>query len=163
MLPAADSTRLNRLAAFGVQLLSAMIALVELGRLALTVAPAEVLAGALAVAVVLPLHAQHQRFGLRGLRPPRAGLTLGAMAAVHVAALALVGQEWAFMLAMLATSALVVLPRPWSLVLLAACCAAPLALAPWQPQSQFGNPAYLAYASRVGRFLPPLGRLDPSR
>jgi two-component system sensor histidine kinase DesK len=136
-----------RRAATAVQLLSVLLALVEVGRLAVGADATAVVVGAVCAALVLPLHAQHLRYGLQGRRPPRASLTLGAMAAVHVAALALLGQDWAFMLAMLATSALVVLRAPWSVLMLAACCSAPFVLSLWGAEpSIFGDPVYLAYA-----------------
>ena len=136
-----------RRAATAVQVLSVLLAVVEVGRLALGGDATAVAIGAVAAALVLPLHAQHLRYGLTGRRPPRAGLTLGAMAVVHVAALAALGQDWAFMLAMLATSALVVLRPPWSVLALAACCSAPLVVSLWQPDPPvIGTPVYLAYA-----------------
>ncbi len=136
-----------RRAAAGVQLLSVLLVLVEVGRLAFAGDATAVVIGAIAAALVLPLHAQHLRYGLEGRRAPRAGLTLGAMAAVHLAALATLGQDWAFMLAMLATSALVVLRGPWAVAALVACCAAPLVASIWLPDpSLLGTPVYLAYA-----------------
>ena len=136
-----------RRAAWAVQFVSVLIALVEVGRLAFAGDAATLAIGAVAAALVLPLHVQHLRYGLQGRRAPRAGLTLGAMAAVHAAALVLLGQEWALMLAMLATSALVVLPGPWGFAALAACCSAPLVVSIWRPDpALLGDPVYLAYA-----------------
>lgn len=142
--------RLPGLAARGVQVLSVLIALVELARLGFTGDEGKVALGAAATALYLPLHVQHLRYGLRGRRPPRALLTLAAMAVVEVAALLLVGASWPFTLATLATSALIVLRLPWALAVLAACCAAPalaqaLDLGPADLATN-GNAGYVAYA-----------------
>ena len=65
---------------------------------------------AVAALAFFPLHARHLHYGLKGERPPHALATLAAMAAIHVAALAVIGPAWSFMLATLAVSALIVLP-----------------------------------------------------
>jgi two-component system sensor histidine kinase DesK len=145
-LPPRPATFPHR-AAWAVQIVSVLIALVEVGRLAFAGDAGNLAVGAVAAALVLPLHVQHLRYGLQGLHPPRAGLTLGAMAAVHLAAFMVLGQEWALMLAMLATSALVVLRGPWAVAALVACCAAPLVISLWRADpALLGDPVYLAYA-----------------
>ena len=134
-------------AAWAVQIVGVLIALVEVGRLGFAGDAGALALGAIAAALVLPLHIQHLRYGLRGRRAPRAGLTLTAMAAVHLVALLVLGQEWALMLAMLATSALVVLRGPWGFVALAACCLGPLIASFWHPDpALLGDPVYFAYA-----------------
>ena len=134
-------------AAWAVQFVGVLIALVEVGRLAFAGDAQSLALGVIAAALVLPLHVQHLRYGLQGRRPPRGVLTLAAMAAVHAGALVLLGQEWALMLAMLATSALVVLRGPWGFAALAACCAAPFVVSIWRPDpALLGDPLYLAYA-----------------
>ncbi|MEA2169513.1 MAG: two-component system, NarL family, sensor histidine kinase DesK, partial [Solirubrobacteraceae bacterium] len=83
-----------------------------------------------ATVLFMPFHLWHLSYGLRGQRPPHSIPTLAFMAAIHVAALLIIGPAWSFMLAVLATSGLIVLRPPWSIVVLAACATGPL-LAVW--------------------------------
>src|SRR5207253_6426305 len=97
--------------------LNVMLALVELGRIALTPAAASHADLALlATACVVPLHVRHVVYGLRGIRPPHGYWTLAALAAVNIAAAALVGQVWLMNFALLAVSALIVLPAVWAVL-----------------------------------------------
>jgi signal transduction histidine kinase len=105
--------------------LSVLLAGVEVGRVAVTADPHDVLIACVATAIFLPLHLWHLSYGLRGERPPGSGRTLAVIAAVHVVALLLIGPAWSFMLATLATSALIVLRPPWSFAVLAACVLGP--------------------------------------
>src|SRR5690349_12607416 len=107
-----------RLAIWVVQAVSVGLALVELGRFATTGDRRLVVIGAVAVGISMPLHLQHLRYGLRGLRPPRSEITFGVMLVVHAVALVLIGPIWGFMLATLATSGLVVLRPRWAGLLL---------------------------------------------
>jgi two-component system sensor histidine kinase DesK len=116
--------RLADLAARAVLAISVLLAMVEVGRIALFNSDR------LAVAVVatcawLPLHVWHLRFGLRSAHPPHGGWTLAAMAAIQLGALVAIGPSWSMMLASLATSAMIVLPFGWGLVALAGCVLAP--------------------------------------
>jgi two-component system sensor histidine kinase DesK len=124
---AVGSWRLLRLAELAVFTLTVALAGVEVGRIAVIYGGRQLLIAAVATAVFLPLHVWHLRYGMRGERPPRSGVTLAAIAIVQLAALALIGPAWAFMLAALATSSLIVLPRPWSWLAVVACVCAPLA------------------------------------
>ncbi len=141
--------RIPRLAGRAVLLLSALLAVVEVGRVGLAGDTVKTLVAVAAAAVFMPLHLWHLSYGVRGERPPHSGATLAAMAAVQVFALAAIGVSWSFMLAALATSALVVLRPPWSLGVLAACVAAPLAVTWAEPGSGVGftsSAAYLMYS-----------------
>ncbi|MGO9899651.1 MAG: sensor histidine kinase [Solirubrobacteraceae bacterium] len=110
-----------RPAILGAQALCVAFVLVELGRLAAVGDARSLVIGAAAVAVFLPLHLQHLRYGLRGLRPPHSAITLAVMVVVHAAALVLIGPVWTYMLAALATSGLIVLRPAWAAGLLVAC------------------------------------------
>src|SRR3954454_17602458 len=143
------SDRLPRLAARFVLTISVVLALVEIGRVALIDSTADVAVAVVATALFLPLHLNHLRYGLRGERPPRSGPTLAAMAVVHGVALVVIGPTWSFMLATLATSALVVLTPGWAALVLLACMAAPPVVVAAQDTTDtlFGaNSAYLAYS-----------------
>ena len=97
----------------------------------------------------MPLHLWHLSYGVRGERPPHSGATLAAIAVIHVVALVAIGVSWSFMLAVLATSALVVLRPRWSIGVLAACVAAPLFVTWAEPGSGVGftsSAAYLMYS-----------------
>jgi len=113
----ADASRFVRLAALAVIGLNVLLAAIELGRLALVPASASLAwLALLATACVLPLHIRHVVYGLRGMRPPRSYLTLAAMAAVNIGAAAVIGQVWLMNFALLAVSALVVLPAVWAVL-----------------------------------------------
>src|SRR3954471_20810989 len=126
------SDRLPRLAARFVLAISVVLALVEIGRGALVDSTADVAVAGVAPALFLPLHLNHLRYGLRGERPPRSGPTLAAMAVVHAIALIVIGPTWSFMLATLATSALVVLTPGRAALVLLACMTAPPVVAATQ-------------------------------
>jgi two-component system, NarL family, sensor histidine kinase DesK len=130
------SSRFVRLATAGAVGFSALLPLIGLGRIAAYPAPVgPIVPAVVATACFLPLHLRHVLYGLRGARPPGAGWTLVAMAAVIVGATPVVGVGWLFMYAPLAVSVLIVVRLPWSLVLCAALvlAMAPLALALGEP------------------------------
>src|SRR6266567_7098660 len=80
----ADASQFVRLAALAVIGLNVLLAAVELGRLALAPASANLAwLALLATACVLPLHLRHVVYGLRGLRPPHGYWTLPALASVN--------------------------------------------------------------------------------
>jgi signal transduction histidine kinase len=136
---------LVRHAEVAVLAFTVVLALVEVGRIAVLYSARNVIIAAVATAVWLPLHLWHLRYGLRGERPPRSGATLAVIAVVQLVALGLIGPAWSFVLATLATSSLIVLRRPWSLVMLAVCVAAPLPAALLHPGSTLSlgsNDAY---------------------
>jgi two-component system sensor histidine kinase DesK len=85
----------------------------------------------LATAVYLPLHLHHVYWSVRGVRPPGALWTLAALAAVVTATVPVGGTHWLPVFAIVAVSAMLVLPWPWSLVVAAGVTLgqAPLALA----------------------------------
>jgi hypothetical protein len=84
----------------------------------------------LATAGYLPLHLHHVHRAVRG-RPPARPWTLVALAAVVTAAVPAAGTHWLPVYAVVAVSAMLVLPWPWSLVVAAGVTLgqAPLALA----------------------------------
>ncbi len=130
-------------------LLSALLAVVEVGRVGLAGDTAKTLVAVAAAVMFMPLHLWHLSYGVRGERPPHSGPTLAAMAIVHLIALVIIGVSWSFMLAVLATSALVVLRPRWSIGVLAACVAAPLFVTWAEPGSGVGftsSAAYLMYS-----------------
>jgi signal transduction histidine kinase len=116
--------RIPTLAGRAVLVVSALLAAVEVGRVGLTGSATDIAVAIAATAVFLPLHLWHLSYGVRGARPPHSGATLALIAAVNLVALLVIGVSWAFMLAVVATSALIVLRPPWSLAALAACIAA---------------------------------------
>lgn len=128
-----------------------LLALVEVGRVAVLYSARYVIIAVLATAVWLPLHLWHLRYGLRGERPPRSGATLAVIALVQFAALVLIGPAWSFMLAALATSSLIVLRWPWSLAMLAVCVVAPVPAVELHRENALAltlgsNDAYLMFA-----------------
>lgn len=116
--------RIPTLAGRAVLCVSALLAVVEVGRVGLGGSPTDIAVAIAAAAAFMPLHLWHLSYGVRGERPPHSGATLAWIAAVNLAALLVIGVSWAFMLAVVATSALIVLRPPWSLAALAACIAA---------------------------------------
>jgi two-component system sensor histidine kinase DesK len=84
-----------------------------------------------ATALYLPLHLRHVTYAARGERPPEGAWTLAVMTVVVVGALPILGTVWLPTFHVIAVSALIVLPRPWSLLAVAAVVVAqaPLALA----------------------------------
>lgn len=145
----AVNERIPRLAGQAVLLLSTLLALVEVGRVGLAGDTTKTLVGIAAAAVFMPLHLWHLSYGVRGERPPHSGPTLAVMAVVHVVAVVVIGVAWSFMLAVLATSALIVLRPRWSILVLAVCVLAPLVVTWTQPGSGVGftsSAAYLMYS-----------------
>jgi two-component system, NarL family, sensor histidine kinase DesK len=137
---------LVRQAELAVLAFTVVLALVEVGRIAVLYGGRNLVIAGLATAVWLPLHLWHLRYGLRGERPPRSGATLAVIAAVQFAALGVIGPMWSFVLATLATSSLIVLRSPWSLAMLAVCVMAPVPAALLHPEytlSYGSNDAYL--------------------
>ncbi len=122
--PVAVDERIPTLAGRAVLCVSALLAVVEVGRVGLSGSATDIAVAIAAAAVFMPLHLWHLSYGVRGERPPHSGATLAVIAAVNLAALLIIGVSWAFMLAVVATSALIVLRPPWSLAALAACIAA---------------------------------------
>jgi signal transduction histidine kinase len=139
------SERIPQLAGRAVLVVSALLAVVEVGRVGLGGSTTKIVFAILAAAAFMPLHLWHLSYGVRGERPPHSGPTLAVIAVIHVAALAVIGVPWSFMLAVLATSALVVLPTPWSLAALAACVVAPLVVIWANPGGDVGSSASAAY------------------
>lgn len=137
--------RVAQTAARTVLAASAVLATVELARIGLYGPEGSLPIAIAATVVFLPLHVWHLRFGLSGERPPRPGVTLAVMACAHVAALLLIGPAWSFMLAALATSALIVLPLSWAAAVLAACTLAPLAAQAITPSSDPASSAGADY------------------
>jgi hypothetical protein len=82
-----------------------------------------------ATACYLPLHLHHVYWASRGIRPPAGVWTLLALAAVVSAAVPEAGANWLPVYAVVAVSAVLVLPWPWSLPVAAgvALAQAPLA------------------------------------
>lgn len=118
-------TPLPYLAAVAVMAFSVVLAGVEIGRIAVFNSHRDLVVAVAATAVFLPFHVWHLSYGLRGRRPPRSGITLAVVAAAQISALVLIGPAWSFMLAALATSALIVLPARGSIAVLAFCLAGP--------------------------------------
>lgn len=141
--------RIPRLAGRAVLLVSALLAVVEVGRVGLTGSVIDLAVAIVAAAVFMPVHLWHLSYGVRGERPPRSGPTLALIAAVNLAALVVIGEPWSFMLAVVATSALVVLRPPWSLAALAACMAAPAVIVVAEPSNSLpwtSASTYLMYS-----------------
>ncbi len=129
----AHAAPLVRHAELAVLAFTVVLALVEVGRVAVLYSARYVVIDGIATAVWLPLHLWHLRYGLRGERPPRSGATLAVIAGVQFAALGLIGPAFSFVLATLATSSLIVLRSPWSLAMLGVCVLAPVPAAHLHP------------------------------
>jgi signal transduction histidine kinase len=113
-----------RWATAGALALSALLPLLELGRIALTEPAPGLMAAAVAVAVCLPLHLRHVAYALRGLRAPHSGWSLAAMAVLMAWGASVVTASWGWMLSSLAVSVLLTVRAPWSLLCFAAVLAA---------------------------------------
>jgi len=111
-----DGRRGPRWATAGALALSALLPLVELGRIALFEPPAGLVAAAAVLAMCLPLHLRHVVYALRGQRAPYSGWSLLAMAVLMAWATVAVSSGWAWMLSSLAVSVLLTLRPPWSLL-----------------------------------------------
>lgn len=116
-----------------VLVFSVLVPAVELWRIGVFGSGDDLAVGIVATAAYLPLHLRHVYHGLKGRRPRAAVATLGLMAVVMVAALLLIGQQWAFMFASLAVSALCALPTRWALPAAAAAVLWPLPSYSWAP------------------------------
>src|SRR5689334_216285 len=141
--------RISRLAGRAVLCVSALLAVVEVGRVGLTGSVTDIAVAIVAAAVFMPLHLWHLSYGVRGERPPHSGLTLALIAVINLVALIVIGQTWSFMLAVVATSALIVLRPPWSLAALAACVTAPAVIIWAEPGNRLptaGTTTYLMYS-----------------
>jgi signal transduction histidine kinase len=143
------NVRIARLAGRGVLLISALLVAVEIGRVGLVGSTLKTTVAILAAGAFLPLHLWHLSYGVRGERPPHAAPTLAAIAVINLVALVVIGVSWSFMLAVLATSALIVLRAPWSLAVLAACVLTPLVASWVEPDQAAGfahTTPYLMYS-----------------
>lgn len=141
--------RIPTIAGRAVLVVSALLAAVEVGRVGLTGSATDLAVAVAAVAVFLPLHLWHLSYGVRGERPPHSGATLLLIAAVNLGALVVIGRSWSFMLAVVATSALIVLRPPWSWAALAACVAAPAVIVWTEPGGHLpwaSTSSYLMYS-----------------
>lgn len=100
----------------------------------------------LATVCYLPLHLHHVYWAVRGARAPGGPWTLAALAAVVAAAVPVAGSNWLPVFAVVAVSAMFVLPWPWSLVVAAGVtlAQAPLALASDSPVP--GAASYYVFA-----------------
>src|SRR5215467_11558747 len=131
-----------RLAAAAAVSCSIVLPLLELARIAAgwTPSPGHATLAVVATACYLPLYVRHVWYAARGSRPPGAGWTLLAMAAVILGALPFIGTSWLTSLHSLAVSVLIIVGLPWSLLAVASLVAAtaPLAIA-------FGDPQWAAF------------------
>jgi two-component system, NarL family, sensor histidine kinase DesK len=130
------SGRLARLAIPGALVYSSVFSLVQLGLVVDYPGSSEVPWWAVvATACYLPLHLHHVYWAARGVRPPAGVWTLAALAAIVTAALPFAVSNWLPIYAVVAVSAVLVLPWPWSLLLAfgVAVAQAPLVLAVGSP------------------------------
>lgn len=129
-----ESGLLARLATPGALVYGSVFPLVQLGMIVAYPNGSRQVGWPLAVtatAAYLPLHLRHVAWAARGARPPAGAWTLAALAAIVTAALPFAGSHWLPVYAVVAASAMFVLPWPWSLVGAGTVVAvqAPLALA----------------------------------
>lgn len=94
---------------------SVLVPIVELWRIAVLGRGNDLAIAVLATAAYLPLHLRHVYHGLQGRRPGGAVATLTLMAVLMIAAWWLIGQQWVFMFASLAVSALCALPTRFAM------------------------------------------------
>src|SRR5215471_15600105 len=131
-----------RLAAAAAVGCSVVLPLLEFARIGVgwTPRPGQATLAAVGTTCYLPLYVRHVWYAARGCRPPGAGWTLLAMAAVILGALPFIGTSWLTSLHSLAVSVLIIVGLPWSLLAVASLVAAtaPLAVA-------FGDPQWAAF------------------
>jgi hypothetical protein len=70
-----------------------------------------------AAACYLPLHVRHVWYAAHATRPPRGAWTLAAMAVIVLGVLPLAGGNWVMEFSWLAVSVLIVVRRPWSVLI----------------------------------------------
>jgi hypothetical protein len=112
---------------------SVLVPAVELWRIGVLASGADLAIAIGATAAYLPLHLRHVYHGLKGRRPRAAVPTLAVMTAVMVSAWWLIGQQWVFMFASLAVSALCALPTRFALAAAAAVVVWPALYYDWSP------------------------------
>jgi len=125
------------LAAMGAAAYSVLIPAVELSRYALkSPGTTHTVVAILATAGYLPLHLRHVHYAAQGIRPPRAGWTVAAIAALIIGVVPYLGAYWLGQFHALAVSVLIVLRPPWSVALFGAIVAAqtPLAIMLHHPE-----------------------------
>lgn len=103
--------RLVTVVSVGVYVFTCLLQATLVGAIALSGDGRRVVTAALLSALALALHCWHLRFGLRGRRPPHGLATLAALVGVVVVGQAVIGDAWAWTLALVAASAVLVLPR----------------------------------------------------
>jgi two-component system sensor histidine kinase DesK len=96
---------------------------------------------ALATALYLPLYVHHVRYGLRGERPRRLPLTLGAMAVVIVGFTPLLGAEWFYTYSAIVASVLVT-TRPRLSLPVVACTVVAVGIWAAELRNESGVPLY---------------------
>jgi len=99
-----------------------------------------------ATACYLPLHLYHVYWAVRGARPPAGLWTLAALTAIVTAALPVGGSNWLSVFAVVAVSAVLVLPWPWSLVAAAFITVAQVPLAYAIDSPVIAAPSYHVFA-----------------
>jgi two-component system sensor histidine kinase DesK len=110
-----------------------------------------------ATAAYLPLHLRHVSWAARGEHPPAGGWTLAALAVVVAAALPFLGSHWLPVFAVVAASAMFVLPWPRGLLVAGGVVAAqaPLALAVDSPLPDAASYyVFSAWWGAVSLFVP---------
>jgi two-component system sensor histidine kinase DesK len=141
LLEEGEMSRTLRLTTVGAVVVSALLPLIELARIAIQgEAMYPVVRGSTAAAVVatglyVPLYLRLVVHAVQPSRPRGAGWTVALMTVVIVAATPLIGADWLFMYASLALAVLIVVRPPWSFFVSLGVvgAAAPLALALGEP------------------------------
>jgi len=160
------SGRLARLATPGALVYSSIFSLVQLGLVVEYPGRTHHAGWAfLATVCYLPLHLHHVSWAVRGARPPAGVPTLAALAAVVAAALPLTGSNWLPVFAVVAVSAVIVLPWPWSVLAAAAVviAQAPLAHATGSPVPGAGSYYVLTVCWRASALFVPIWLLGAVR
>jgi len=118
-----------------------------------------------ATAVYLPLHLHHVYWAVQNQRAPAAGWTLALLGVVVAAALPVAGSNWLPVFAVVAVSALLVLPWPWSVLVAAAVVAAqaPLAVALHSPVTDAASYYVFAVWWRASALFVPIWLLAAIR